>query len=159
MTTQDSLASEELDWEGWQHGEFALEVQEEWSNLLLSGVKTMEVRQYRLPPSLLGKRVWILESKTGRAGVSSLGNSVKLNEAAKIIGSVVFDALHEYKNASDFARDEQRHRISSTSSYAWKTGNTELLYGWHVKHATSNDSKAEIYEKAERRMRSLFQLL
>eukprot|EP00957_Ditylum_brightwellii_P050269 3812301-Ditylum_brightwellii.AAC.1 len=60
--------TKDLDWKGWNNQKFGLEMQHPWAGHLLDGRKTIETRAYDLPPSLLGKRIEILETRKGKAG-------------------------------------------------------------------------------------------
>ena len=156
--------SQPLSWQGWKVHDFALEMQEPWAQHLLHGRKTIETRAYNLPPALLGRKIWILQSTAGQAGVSALGNTVPVgNDSsssfdARIVGWCTFSTVKEYTSASQFRADESKHLVKSNSGYDWKEN--QALFGWMVesceKHATPGHG--EDGGLAIRRFRSLFQL-
>lgn len=146
-----------LDWSGWSQYTFALEMQAPWAAALVDGKKTIEIRAYRLPPALIGKRIWILQSPEGKAGVSSSGNVLTLpDEQFQIIGWCTFSAIKTYTSKMAFEADEKYHLVDTESGYAWKEKVTKEIYGWEVSESKRmNEMKAA---SAVRRLRSLFQL-
>lgn len=126
----------------------------------MDGAKAIETRQYALPPSLEGKKIMIIESPIGTAGVSSLGNELDFSKA-KVIGWCRFKSVKRYETAEEFEEDESLHLVSPGSGYGWKRDTTDIVYGWVVGeygriNSTCGDSK--VYTSAVRRMRSLFEL-
>jgi hypothetical protein len=156
------------DWSGWKQDAFGLEMQRPWAGALLDGKKTIETRAYDLPPGLLGRRIMILQSPSGRAGVSAMGNVLDLkaeHAPATIIGWCTFSSVKIYRNQAMFEADESAHQVSKTSPYGWKNGETKVIYGWVVgehsycKVNPRNDSEPRhVYKLAFRRKRSLYQL-
>ena len=153
---------------------FGLEMQHPWSQHLLQGRKTIEVRNYELPPALVGRKIYIIESRPGRDGISVLGDSIELpdkdtsssssgDSSPLIAGWCIFDSIRIYTSQTAFEADEKQHLVSSTSGYAWQSGTT-ILYGWIVKdyhnHSDINSSTNETpsFCVAERRQRSIFEL-
>lgn len=150
---------------------FGLEMQHPWSQHLLQGRKTIEVRNYELPTALIGKHIYIIESRPGRDGVSALGDRIEFPAASSsgdssphIAGWCIFDSVQSYTSESAFEADEKQHLVSPTSGYAWQSGTT-ILYGWIVKeyhiHSEIDSSANETtpFRVAERRKRSIFELL
>lgn len=156
------------DWSGWKQYAFGLEMQRPWAGALLDGKKTIETRAYDLPPGLLGRRIMILQSPSGRAGVSSMGNVLDLktdHAPATIIGWCTFSSVKTYSNQAMFEADESAHQVSKNSPYGWKDGDTKVIYGWVVgehsycKVNPRDDSEQQhVYKLAFRRKRSLYQL-
>jgi hypothetical protein len=146
-----------LNWPGWGQHSFGLELQAPWAGAVLDGSKSIETRAYDLPPELLGKRVSIIESPTGSAGVSNVGNIIDFKSSnAKVIGWCTFCSVKKYTNRKDFDADESAHLVSADSSYGWKDNKTNAIYGWVVGKYGPN--KSETLDSAVRRMRSLFQV-
>jgi len=153
--------AKEADWNGWNTALVGLEMQEPWASLLLDGSKSIETRAYNLPSSLLGKRIEILQSGSGDAGISSLGNFVRLDSGlVKRVGWVVFDSVIKYSDKVSFKEHESKHLVEHTSAFGWKDDVTTLIYGWVVvaKGQYQLSSQAAAFDRAERRMRSLFEL-
>ena len=161
-----------------------LEMQHPWSRHLLEGRKTIEVRNYELPPALMGRKLYIIESPPGKDGVSALGDRIEFAHnreggggGPRIVGWCRFDSIQTYTCQEDFEADEDRHLVSPNSGYAWQAGITAMLYGWVVqechcffptaddKHSTNDNGspmdtkEATQFRLAERRKRSLFELL
>ena len=155
-----------------------LEMQFPWSKHLVEGRKTIEVRSYPLPPELLGRKVYILESQQGKDGVSALGDHIQLKSSissnnknldtdssmCEIRGWCTFGSIKSYTCPDEFRADEVHHLVSSCSGYAWKEGTTKVLHGWVVKECQALDGVTESledvmqYGSAVRRKRSIFQL-
>ena len=160
-----------LDWSGWAESNlsFGLELQHPWASAVIDGRKAIETRAYDLPPGLIGKRIWVLESTSGTAGVSNMGNTIDLEaangESCKVIGWCRFTSVVRYASRTSFEADEARHLVSSNSGYAWKEGKTQQIFGWVVgsygraKDPKSDGGDAKVpFLSAVRRMRSLFEL-
>lgn len=155
--------SHSLDWTGWSEPQayFGLEVQDPWSKLLLDGTKSIEVRAYDLPSALLGKRIYILQSKAGKSGTSSLGNVIDLivkERSVEVVGWVVFGAVKVYTSKEEFRDDEHLHCVDGCSSYGWSEGHTSVLYGWLVSEVNECVEDSLHFRRATRRMRSIFEL-
>lgn len=152
-----------------QTASFGLEMQQPWSRYLLEGRKTIEVRNYPLPPELIGTKIYIIESKQGMDGVSALGDRIEfhhesdgMNNGGPIInirGWCKFGSIKMYESKVDFEADEGQHLVSPTSGYAWKEGKTSMLYGWVVQECECFDkASADLFAYGIRRKRSIFQL-
>ncbi|CAJ1942268.1 unnamed protein product [Cylindrotheca closterium] len=167
---QDSESTKEsndhakgLDWEGWATSNFCLELQEPWALAVVQGKKPIETRAYTLPLALIGKRIMILQSPAGKAGVSSMSDVIDISGSnsigPRVIGWCEFGSVREYTNQEDFEADEKLHLVTPESGYGWKKDETKVVYGWVVsKYGEIKDSEDSIYISATRRMRSLFQL-
>ena len=155
-------------WPGWEQGSsaFGLELQQPWAGAVVDGRKNIETRAYDLPPALLGKRIYIIQSVGGKDGVSSMGNVVDLLKSdVKVIGWCQFSAVKVYTNRHEFEQDEGDHLVSKDSGYGWKDGKTKVIYGWKVEKyercGETDDGQAVAdarFHTAVRRLRSLFQL-
>jgi hypothetical protein len=118
----------------------------------------VETRSYVLPPSLIGKRIAILQSPPGVPGISSIGNEFSFSrpDAPKIVGWCRFSSIKTYENIEAFQIDEEKHLVLRRDDFGWKGGQAEM-YGWVVGE-TERLRSVHSFEKATRRMRSLFQL-
>ena len=149
------------DWEGWTNLQFGLEMQQPWVDLLLDGKKLIETRAYNIPKSLIGKRIEILQTRKGEEGVSSLGNTIRVDsDLVKHVGWVVFDRVIRYIDRESFEADSLKHQVKLDTGYGWKE-DTMLIYGWVVSDVGRHESSQQQtpFATAERRMRSLFELL
>jgi mRNA N6-methyladenine demethylase len=155
----DDPHSQKFAWEGWKTLQFGLEMQDPWAGLLLDGSKTIETRAYNLPPGLIGKRIAILQSSCGQAGISCLGDAIRLDSEVKKLGWVVFERVIEYKDEKSFEDDESKHLVDRNSGYGWKEGTTNVIFGWVVAEQGNYQADHAPVKRAERRMRSLFELM
>lgn len=154
--TQNQFKS--MDWPGWSKLEFALELQSPWAEALLDGKKTIETRSYKLPEALLGKKIFIMQTPSGKVGQSALGENVDLQETEygpRIAGWCIFESIVEYMDKRQFENDEPMHLVDEASGYGWKDC-TKSLFGWIVSDFEKIDSSE--YSHADRHFRSLFQL-
>ncbi|KAG7357268.1 FTO catalytic domain containing protein [Nitzschia inconspicua] len=169
------------EWGGWEEGTFGLELQEPWAGAVVDGSKSIETRLYPLPPALLGKRIYVLESKSGAAGVSNLGNFIDIGshqletadgESAvdsgshvDIIGWLTVSSIKKYNHRIEFEQDESKHLVTSDSGYGWKDDGTPI-YGWVLgdyhrydcEHRKNDDAQQPSFSSGVRRFRSLFEL-
>jgi hypothetical protein len=157
----DDPHSKSITWKGWSepHLVFGLELQEPWASAILNGTKKIETRSYELPPSLIGKRIWILESPSGTAGVSAFGNEIDLSHpgTCQVVGWCTFTSMICYTSKVAFDSDQSRHLVSQASGYGWKES-TNKIYGWVVGEYARVIAKDDSFLRATRRMRSLFEL-
>jgi FTO catalytic domain/FTO C-terminal domain len=161
-----------LDWFGWSNHLFGLEMQYPWSSALLKGRKSIETRAYPLPSGLIGKKIWIIETPTGRDGLSGIvgnhfcfpndgrdisGGSDVLRP--RLVGWCIFSSVKQYSSRQDFEMDEKCHLVPSHSNYGWNDDEAKIVYGWFVGDYGSFDSHDDRpLPSGIRRFRSLFQL-
>lgn len=138
----------------WSTGQFALEVQQPWSRLLLDRKKTVEARAYPLPKALLGRRICLLESSERDSTQSGLLDRFQTNA---IVGFVVFSEVRVYNSQEEFRSEEASHLVPETSPFGWREG-TDRLYGWKVQSVESVVAEQDTVW-VERRMRSLFEIM
>lgn len=165
-------------WPGWNVGNFGLELQSPFAGYVLDGRKAIETRAYPLPPALLSSpdgreagrevRIDVLESSKGRDGVSSVPDAVSLarDDATKPppplrrAGWCSFDRCFRYATREQFEADEEKHLVDPSSGYGWT--DARPMYGWAVASRgvyDSEDGDGDDCASAERRRRSLFELL
>ena len=121
-----------------------LNVQWPFSQLILSGVKTVEVRSYALGWRNIarpGVEMWLVET-LGDASAISKGWVLQGDTAveprpkhAQIVGTVTFSEVEEgssgrYNNLAEFSGDIKSHRIGSGGKFDWK--GEGALYKWRV---------------------------
>jgi mRNA N6-methyladenine demethylase len=164
-----------MDWGGWEEGAFGLELQEPWAAAVVDGSKAIETRLYPPPPSLVGKKIFILESKCGTAGMSNLGNFVDISsprntrelepavtDRVRVIGWCTFVSVKKYASREEFERDEPLHLVKPDSGYGWKDDANNAIYGWvvgeHGRYSDTDESEHFHFSSGVRRFRSLFEL-
>ena len=121
-----------------------LNIQWPFSQLILSGDKTVEVRSYALGWKNIarpGVEMWLVETP-GEAGALPKGWVLPGSSAvaprpkiAQIVGTVTFSASEEgsgerYENPADFRADVLNHRIGQGGKFDWQ-GKGER-YGWRI---------------------------
>jgi len=137
-------------------GPVGLEVQAPWATLLLWGYKTVETRAYPLPPELIGREIFLVESAEGRAGVSAVADEVAAGSPGlRILGTVVFSGSIHYRDRDAWVADEYRHRVPSNSPYSWTKDTSK--YGWVVQVAKPLATPAPV-PAMRRALRSIFAL-
>lgn len=153
----------DITWKGWQSIRIGLEMQEPWGGLLLDGKKTIETRAYALPKALIGRRIDILQSKSGSDGFSGLSNvmvGAEITGSVERIGWCIIEKVVVYRYKSKFESDEKKHLVQRDSGYGWKD-DTNAVYGWVVgNHGKYKRGKSKHKEVTclIRRMRSLFEI-
>ena len=115
-----------------------LNIQWPFSQLILMGAKTEEVRGYDLNYRGIAKtdeEVWIVETKgpSAKASANAIVSGLQIAprpSSAQVVGTVRFAGAHPYgsKRAFDDARD--RHCIAVGSKFDWD--GSGALYGWRV---------------------------
>lgn len=128
-----------------------LEVQAPWARALVDGSKTVETRRYPLPEWARGVEVWILETVTGLANASALGDAPAAG-AALLVGTCVFRDEVAYDGEARWRSDEARHLVAEGSPYDW---DGSARYGWVVGSAAAAAPPAPC-PPLERRFRSLY---
>ncbi len=102
-----------------------LHVQWPWSQLLLSGKKTIETRSYKLPKKYEGVELALIETP-GPKG-KRLGGIVQ----ARIIGTITFSGCFQYESKRAWQGDRRSHCVDlSDPQYAW--GSSAERWAWQV---------------------------
>ena len=97
-----------------------LNIQSPWSELILTGKKTIETRGYDLPQKLLNQPVAVIETP---------GDSKEFK--ARIAGIVIFIGSIEYTNQKTWERDFKKHLVTS-SDPKFKFDPQKKKFGWLV---------------------------
>jgi hypothetical protein len=100
----------------------AINIQWPWSQLIMSGKKTVELRKYPLPKKLINKPLLLIETP-GPKGKKYAGI-----KRAKIIGIVVFECPIKYKNKNACISSVNDHLVhpsileprQNSEFWAWK---------------------------------------
>ena len=115
-----------------------LNIQWPFSQLLLMGVKTQEVRKYDLGHRQICKanqETWIVETRGLHVHAATESICQGLHVAprplsAQIVGTVTFVSSFHYSGTRAFRSTWARHRIAKDSKHDWN--GQGVLYGWQV---------------------------
>lgn len=99
-----------------------INIQAPWSQLILSGEKTIETRTYPLPAHLIGKELAIIETP---------GTARRFKR--RVIGTVVFGESFQYSDAKRFYADSRLHLVKPDSEhFTWKDAQGKRKWGWPI---------------------------
>ncbi len=110
-----------------------------FSQLILAGAKTIEVRRYMLGHrniAVAGQEYWLVETPGVPRGAierqAVLGDVdvAPRPEIVQIVGTVVFVCSYLYRSEAKFRADEVKHWIHEGSVYDWRGKCTR--YAWRV---------------------------
>ncbi len=102
-----------------------INIQWPWSQLLLSGKKTVETRGYPLPEAYRGQWLALIETP-GPKGRQSAGI-----HQARIQGLIVFAESFLYRDRNHWLSDRDRHLVSTDDPlYSYQPGSEK--WGWVV---------------------------
>ena len=116
-----------------------LNIQWPFSQLILLGVKTEEIRSYALDYRHIAdanREYWIVETKgpTNKAMKNAIVGDIDIAprpNAAHIVGTVIFSQSHQYKDQNTFHQARDKHCIAQgLKKYDW--GGTSDCFGWQV---------------------------
>ncbi len=115
-----------------------LNVQYPFSQLILSGAKSIEARRYPLGHrsgsiANAGEELFLIETPGARNSNGAVLDGLAIGpppRKAQVIGTVSFDASTAYANRSAWEGDRRRHRIRETGHYDWD--GTGAMHAWHV---------------------------
>ena len=116
-----------------------LNIQWPFSQLLLVGIKTQEVRKYDLGERGICYKdtaMWLVEtpgdsSRANKNAISFDAPIAARPTRAQIVGIITFDWASKYVTRKSFCDARGQHCISSDSKFEWD--GRKRLYGWHVK--------------------------
>lgn len=94
-----------------------LNIREPFATLIAIGSKTVETRTYPIPDHLIGKRLAIVATGSGKA---------------KVVGTVVFSGYCLYSTVDEFRANFAHHLVAENSHYDWAG---KPKYAWHVSDA------------------------
>lgn len=100
-------------------------IQWPWSQLLLSGQKSVETRTYPLPVDKTNVRLAVIETP-GPRGRKEAGI-----DKARIIGTIIFRRSFKYKSKSEWLQDKNRHQVSENDPLYGFDSKKEK-WGWEV---------------------------
>lgn len=94
-----------------------INIQWPWSELIVSGKKSVETRSYPIPAKYVGVELAIIETP-GANGKRAAGIST-----ARIVGTVVFSSCYPYRSLSHWEREVDLHRVDkSDPHFAYTSG-------------------------------------
>jgi len=100
-----------------------------YSNLLVTGIKTIETRFYDLPKECRGVRVGIVQIMPKDRGAT---------RPPELVGEVIFGESKRYHTKEEWEADYEHHRVPlNHKRFGWK--NDRQMYGWVVKEAVVYD--------------------
>lgn len=136
---------------------WALEVRPPWAEIIMSGRKCVETRQYPLPPQLLGRRLEIVEPMLLPSdGVEKTTLDVS---RGRIVGSLVVREAFRYPGWRSWRLDYLRHCVSADDRQnAWQRDEAGALYGWVIDHFERYDQPRRV-PTIGRAFRSLFRFI
>jgi len=106
----------------------AVFIQKPWGEKLMDLEKAVETRSYRLPPSLLGRELLLIES------LAPAKETIERNdEAFVIVGIITFDECFLYSSKEEWEGDFHRHLVPPESKFYWNESKPK--YGWKVSSA------------------------
>ena len=103
-----------------------INIQWPWSEMIISGEKTVETRGYDLPKKHLGQELALIETPgpRGKKGAGIL--------KARILGIVVFEESYRFNNANHWKKEIHKHRVSKHDAQFGFVDGTER-WGWVIK--------------------------
>lgn len=76
----------------------------QWSDMLLTGVKTIETRNQNNLKSFVGKPIGVVQTGVGKA---------------KVVGFIILGDPIEYKTKFAFRQDSKKHCVKPNSQFDW----------------------------------------
>ena len=110
-----------------------------FSQLILAGVKTVEVRSYALGYRNIAQpdvEMWLVETPANANAISKgwvLAGGAAMAprpKDAQIVGTVTFSRSEEYERPAAFRADKENHRIAKGGSFDW--GGEGERHAWRV---------------------------
>ena len=100
-------------------------IQWPWSQLIVSGKKTVETRSYKLPSKYVGRKLAIIETP-GPRGKAEAGFS-----KARIVGTVVFSGSFRYSTRDSWMKDFSRHCVE-VGDHLFAFDESQEKWGWVI---------------------------
>lgn len=104
------------------------------SQLILSGLKTIETRTYPIPEIYTGVDLLLIETP-GASG----------NFSARIVGKIRFDRSFKYRSSEHFYADKNKHYVDENSP--WKWDDLKGKWGWPILYINTFDESIIAPEK------------
>ena len=99
-----------------------INIQWPFSQLIVSGRKTIETRNYSLPQKYIGTDVALIETP---------GNKKEFK--ARIVAIVRFQEPFPYSSKSHFFSDYEKHLVDEQSPWAWRDGKKKWAWPLEIK--------------------------
>jgi hypothetical protein len=107
-----------------------INIQWPWSQLLLTGKKTIETRSYPLPEKYKNVELAVIETP----GLNGRRESGILK--ARIIGTITFSGSIRYSTKAEWLRDQDQHLVPRDSNL-FRFSSEKDKWGWVVKEYKS----------------------
>jgi hypothetical protein len=113
-----------------------LNIQWPFTQLILAGVKTIEVRTYELGHRNIAhpnREVWLVETISGSLKDATVPEGVDVPEkppCAQIVGTITFSRSVPYDDRSDFNSTRNQHRIAVGGKHDWTDKSDR--HAWHI---------------------------
>jgi hypothetical protein len=102
-----------------------INIQWPWSELLLSGKKTIETRSYPIPEKFKNVEMAIIETP----GPNGKKNGIM---EARIVGTITFSNSTEYKTKVQWLKDQDKHLVTpDDKQFSFRSDKAK--WGWIVK--------------------------
>lgn len=102
-----------------------INIQWPWSELIISGEKTIETRSYPIPTKHIGKTLAVIQTP-GPRGKKEAGI-----KASTIIGTVVFSKCYRYASKDHWKRESNLHKVDvNDPSFKFKNG--KVKWAWVI---------------------------
>lgn len=108
-----------------------IHIQWPWSQLILSGQKTVETRSYPIPIKYIGQELAIIETPGPK------GMKEGKIESSRIVGTIVFDSCYKYENKKQWSNELNKHLVkdddpqfsfsSKKEKWAWRIKSIKVL--------------------------------
>jgi hypothetical protein len=114
-----------------------INIQWPFSQLILKGLKTEEIRGYKLEHRAIAGRneeLWLVETKgpSAKSNKNAIVGDLQIGPRPKvpqIVATIVFTSWHRYESEQDFNDARDRHCIATGACFGW---NQKGIYGWKV---------------------------
>ena len=112
-----------------------LNTQYPFSQLILTGDKTIEARRYALGHRNIvepGEEQFIIETPGKGVSAALVGEAAvgPRPRVAQVVGTAIFSKSSQYTSARSWSQDRPKHRIAQGSTHDW-SGEGEM-HAWHV---------------------------
>jgi len=105
-----------------------INIQHPWSDLIITGKKTIETRNYPIPKHYLNVDMALIQTPGDQKNI-----------LPAIIGIIRFTGCKQYKSKQEWQRDQNKHLVTKTDkTYAYKGDVSK--WAWTVKVISAFDS-------------------
>jgi hypothetical protein len=98
-----------------------INIQAPWSNLILSGIKTVETRSYPVPRKYIGKWIALIETS----------GKTRPSFKARIVGLIKIVESYQYNDRLEWIGDYDSHRVKQ-DDLLFGFRNDRRKFGWKI---------------------------